>query len=192
MALTYTPLTELEAVNIMLEVIGEQPVNSLPADGVADALVAETLLHHTSREVQSLKLNCNTEEKFKISPDVNGYINIPEAVLICEPYYRGYGYNYVQRGTKLYDKTNQTLVFTRDVYLNLTSFLAFTELPAPVRNYITILAAMRFQDRVLGSDAVAALTADDVQAAWRLVVSTELSICKLNLLDSPSFAGLRR
>ncbi len=51
MALTYTPTTELQAVNIMLALIGEQPVSTLESS-YTEALLARTELQNTSRAVQ--------------------------------------------------------------------------------------------------------------------------------------------
>ena len=44
--------TKLEAVNIMLSTIGENPVNSLTS-GLVDAELAETILGSVSKAVQS-------------------------------------------------------------------------------------------------------------------------------------------
>jgi hypothetical protein len=183
-------MTELEAVNLMLAAVGEMPVNEIPATGVADALIAESMLHDTNREVQTLKLNCNTDEAVEMTPDVDGFIFIPTDAISFETTYRSE--YYVERAGKLYDKTNHTFVFTQPVYANYTTFLPFEDLPQPVRNYIARLAASRFQTHILGSESLTELQAEGVQSAYRLLVSTELTAVKRNLLNSPSLWKLRR
>jgi len=97
MAFPYVPLTELDAVNIMLEVIGEMPVNALPAEGVADALIAEKLLHNKSREVQNHKLQCGSESDVTLTPDGSSHILIPANALFVDPVSESE--NYVWRET---------------------------------------------------------------------------------------------
>ena len=77
---TYAPISELEAVNLMLEVIGEQPVNSIES-GVSLANQAQRLLHETSREVQTIGLNCNTESEYQLSLD--GDSKVPVASMLA-------------------------------------------------------------------------------------------------------------
>ena len=48
-----TATTELEAINTMLSVIGESPVNTVDGSGVVDAVLARQILHEVSRHVQS-------------------------------------------------------------------------------------------------------------------------------------------
>ena len=58
MALT----TKLEAVNTMLGVIGESPVNTISGSSLpASVVVALNILDETNREVQSVGWDFNTE-----------------------------------------------------------------------------------------------------------------------------------
>ena len=190
MALSFVPLTELDAVNIMLEVIGEMPVNQLPAEGVADALIAQQLLHNRSRAVQSLKLNCNSEADVELSPDGDGHIIIPTNAIFIDPVLTAD--NYVWRAGNLYDKTNHTDVFTDSVKVNITYFLPFADLPQSVRDFITISAARQFAARVLGSDSNVKYTQLDEQQAWHTMYADEVEVSRASLYDSPSFARLQR
>jgi len=187
----YLCLTELDAVNQMLEIIGEQPVNSLPANGVPDAMAAEILLFNTNREVQSMKLTSNTETNYPLTADNEGYIAVPPSALSVDCLYRNQ--DYVTRGLRLYNKADHTYVFTpgQVVRVNITFFLPFTELPQCVRNYIGILAGFRFQERMVGSETLDKFSAVSLQAAWKIMVSTEIDTGKHNLLDSVSLNKLR-
>ena len=55
--------TELEAVNTMLSMIGEAPVNSLTGTLPLDATIAKNTLTEISREVQAAGWHYNTEFK---------------------------------------------------------------------------------------------------------------------------------
>ena len=54
MATQITPTTELQAVNQMLSVIGEAPVNSITGTVTTDVSVAKNILDETSMSVQSM------------------------------------------------------------------------------------------------------------------------------------------
>jgi hypothetical protein len=57
--LTYTPTTRLEAVNLMLSVIDEAPIHTLEVSGLADADVAQQILHEKLRSLQTRRWNFN-------------------------------------------------------------------------------------------------------------------------------------
>ena len=57
MATQITPTTELQAVNQMLSVIGEAPVNSITGTVTTDVSVAKNILDETSMSVQSMGWN---------------------------------------------------------------------------------------------------------------------------------------
>lgn len=159
MSLTLAVTTELEAVNMMLDVIGEQPVNQIDNTGITEADTARRLLHQTSREIQSIGLNCNTDENYRFSPDSDGYIVIPQTVLQVDA--SDPNRNVAQRGTKLYDKDNNTFIFSEAIELDMVTFLSFEDLPQTVKDYLTIKAARRYAKRVLGSDVIDGLTESD-------------------------------
>lgn len=182
MALDFVPMTELEAVNLMLQGIGEQPVTVLDGS-YSEASIAQTLLHQVSREVQSVGLNCNSEERYPLTPDVNGQIALPANTLKVDGYYR---YNdVVVRGSKLYDRENHTFTFTANpFYVNIVWFLSFTDLPQCVRQYITIKAARKFQKQLIGSDTLTALSEQDEKDAWLEIVREEVDSIDGNIFDS--------
>ena len=67
-------LSELDAVNFMLESIGSMPVASLDDSGVADVAIANFILKQTSREVQSEGWYFNSDTDIEYTPDIDGYI----------------------------------------------------------------------------------------------------------------------
>ena len=183
MALEYTPTSELEAVNIMLSIIGEQPVNTLEGS-YTEALLARTALHTASRAVQKLSLQCNSEEDYPLVPTVEGYYMVPPNCLKIQV--SQYGLDVVWRGDKLYDRYEHTYVFTTtSMDVDLTFFLPFTSLPEAVRFYITIQAGRRFAEDVIGSSDIANFTEDDEHSALVAMLSDEADTDDSSLLYNP-------
>ncbi len=151
MGLTRT--TELEAINAMLSAIGEAPVNSLEASSVTqDVSMAQRILTEVSREVQSHGWNFNRETEVPIVADNNSNILLPTnaARIDVEPANAG-TIEYIQRGGKLYNKTDQTYTITGTLKCTVVYMLDWEDLPQTARHYIMIRAARRYQDRVVGS-----------------------------------------
>ena len=152
MALTQT--SKLEAVNTMLSVIGEAPVNSLDASSkTVDVTMAEDILDEVSREVQTMGWNFNREYDVELGANQDNQIVLPTntAQVDVEPVNSGTK-QYVQRGQKIYNKTDRTFTITDSKKCTITYLLDWEDLPQPARYYISIRAARRFQERVVGSE----------------------------------------
>ena len=167
-----TPTTKLEAINEMLAVIGESPLNTLNEPGMVDSHLAIALLDGVSRALQMKGWHFNTRKDVELSIDGGGLINLPANLLDIRPASTSTGANrnFTPRNGKLYDLDNGTNVFTKAVKLTLISYLPFEDLSEPARYFITIRAARRFQDRMLGSNDVARFIQRDeleAQAAFR-------------------------
>ena len=179
--------TKLEAVNVMLSVIGEAAVNSL-SSGLQDAETAEMILENISRSVQSSGWSFNEELGYPLSPDSNGHLNLPANCIradlsLSESKYRNSSYDYVQRGLKLYDKINHTYTIDEPVKVDMCVLLDFEELPEAARRFITIRASRVFQERVVGSDLLSSLTADDENTAWLDLLHSESDVNDYNIFD---------
>ncbi len=161
MALEYIVINELDAVNTMLEVIGEQPVNTLDDSGLSEATIALKLLHKTSRVIQSTGLNCNSIDAVTLPLDIND--KIPVAVSTLKIDASDSSIKIALRGNYLFDLENNTYEFEEPVEVDLVEFLPFDELPTHVREYITVRAAMKFQARFLGSNQLHTFTKEDLQ-----------------------------
>lgn len=156
-----TPLTELEAVNIILENDGEAPVNALDDSGFSESGKAQRVLREISRKVQAKGWAFNTDYERKFSPNVSDEIELPTDTLKIKPTYLSEELRLVERGRKLYDIENNTYVFSAPVYLNVVQMLDFTDLPATARDYITIRAARVYQARATGSSSQDGFTKDE-------------------------------
>lgn len=156
------PMTELEAVNILLGTIGESPVNSLDAgSAVADSVIARATLAEISRTVQSDGWHFNTDEGILLYPDLNGFINLPANCVKVDTTGEDELTDVVARGVRLYNKTAGTYVFTQQLRVDMVTLLDWDELPQPARYYITIRAARVFQNRAVGSELLMKYTAND-------------------------------
>lgn len=156
----------------MLQLIGEQPVNTLENAGITEANLAQTTLHNISRKVQTKGLNCNSDEGVRYAPDVDGYIILPPNLLSVDA--SDPNRDVAQRGTKLYDRENHTLVFTDAIELDTVIMLDFDDLPQTVKEYIVIKASRKFHLDVLGSELIHTMSENDEWEAWRDLVASEI------------------
>ena len=192
MANGLAPLTELEAVNEMLATGSESPVSTLEDNQVIDASLAITTLRATSVEVQTRGWNFNTDENLQITPDQEGLVRLPRNTLKVHMAGESANLNCVQRGLRLYNKTDHTSIFDGPVWVDITYGLDFDELPSTARLYITIKAARKYQDRYFGDPNTHSYTLDDEMRANAAMVEEEIASVGSNMLtDSQSMQRLR-
>lgn len=159
--MTLTPLTELEAVNEILRNDGEAPVASLDDSGFSEAADAYTRLTHATREHQTKGWAYNTDYRRQFTPDVSNEITLPTNTLWIKPTYYSQSLSLVERGRKLYDLENNTYEFNTSVYLDICQMLEFEEMPAAMRDYVTIVAARKYQAQSTGSGSQNSFTEED-------------------------------
>ena len=155
-------MTKLEAVNKIMRRAGHHPVKVLETDQASNAAEAERCLDESNLEVQGDGYNFNTRSNVTLSPDGAGNISVPSGVIAIWSveasggvFNRGLNYGYpsgtgtdiTTQGDKLYDLANNTLVFTSDVTVNYTQLWEFHCVPFPVQDFITMLAACRFNEK---------------------------------------------
>lgn len=179
-----SPSTELDAVNTMLSVIGEAPVNTLDVSGNAYIESAQGILREVSRDVQVKGWHFNTERDYTLSRDGNSKIPLPTNALQVSTSDEHYNIDVAVRGGFLYDKKNHTLLWPDypSLKCRIVFFLDFEELPQSARSYITIVASRTFQERTLGSDALHKFTQDDETRAMAQMTREELRAAKRNML----------
>lgn len=182
--------TELEAVNTILECIGEQPTSTLEVSGISEVSLARQLLHNVSRAVQSEGFTFNSEEDYPLAPDVEGFIYIPDNVIKIDAHDRNL--DIVQRGNRLYDKTNHTFKFNKTIKCDVVFFLPFEEIPQAAREYITIKAARQFQTRYLGSENLYSLSIQDELEARHRLIDAEVDVGDYSIFDNYSVTRVLR
>ena len=179
-------MTELEAVNTMLVTIGEQPVSSLDnLAGLQDASIARQILTNISRTVQSKGWVFNLDLQVTYSPNTNGEIILGSNVLRIDTTskVRKSTKDIVERGGKLYDRENNTSVFTDDVVVDRVIVLSFNDLPEAARRYIATRAARVFHDRVVGSGELHRFFQEDEQMAWTELLEYESEVGDYTIFD---------
>lgn len=180
------PLTELDAVNEILGTGSESPVSSVD-EALGDASIALKLLRVTSVEVQTKGWFFNEEFGVPLLPTTSGEIALPQNILKIDTSGSSAGTDAVQRGTRLYNKTDRSYTFTGEVTVDWVLGLPFDEMPSSARNYITIRAARKFQDRYFGSDSMHGYSKEDEVMAKIELDEEELTSRDPNMLSDSSF-----
>lgn len=178
-----TRMTEIEAVNLMLSAIGESPVNSIEDPVLPDVATAKRELDNQCRALQNKGWDFNTDKAFVLTPDsVFNKITLPANTLKVNPV--DPSQDFVQRGSFLYDRDNNSYTFTAPVKVNITSLLPFSELPAHAQQLVLIRAARKFQNGVAGAGKY---DLSDEQMALVDFRAIESEIADHNVLrDTPS------
>jgi hypothetical protein len=162
-------------------------VNSL-SSGVIEAEQAETLVNEVSRQVQSRGWPWNRDYKYRLVPNIDGEIKVPNTTLNVDSAYTSRHMDVAPRGDRLYDRENHTYTFTvSELYVDLIQFFEFEELPYPLANYIQHRAARLFQESFEGSLTLDAFTVRQEQEALADLHDAAAEVDDANvLLDSPS------
>lgn len=179
--------TRLSAVNSMLATVGEAPINTLTDVGVVDAVTAISTLDEVTREILTEGYTFNTDEGYPINPEAFSPWNatVPPNALSVVPN----DPSLTVRGSRIYNTTDFTFSFegTDEIPCQVIWHMDFEELPEVTRQYVAIRAARRFQRRVVASDLINALTAEDERRAmWAHRRANTRIKRKRYLLDSQS------
>lgn len=178
------PMTELEAVNVMLGSIGEAPVDTLDVTGVVEVSIAQVMLNNISRSVQARGWWFNTDTEYPMVPDSSGNIVLSPAMMAVDTSNRSSHYDVVERNRMLYDRKNHTFIFTETLYCDVTWMFPFTQLPHAARWYITLLAARKFHDSLVGDQVLHTFTQDDVDLAFAEMNAADVAAEDGNMLSS--------
>ncbi len=180
-----TVSSELDAVNTMLSVIGEAPVNALTGALPVDVAVALNTLRETAREVQLEGWHFNGEDNYPLTPDSQDSIVLPPStfrVTLRDPDSR----DVVVRGSRLYDRANHTYTFSESIEATVHQLLAYEDMPEAFRWYTTVRAARKFQDRTVGAQELHAFTREDEAAARALAVREDTLIARPSVAKGES------
>jgi len=183
--------TKLEAVNTVLSAIGELPTTAtvLTNGTSADVSMAEQILDEVNREVQAEGWHFNTDYKVSFALDGSNHIVIT-ADNVVRVTVGGKDitirYESVSTERRLYDKTENTYVFTAaiDKAAVVVYLFEFFGIPEAAKRYITIRAARLFQDRMVGSPAHHQFTQRDEFKALLDLKEYEGSTASPSIFDS--------
>jgi hypothetical protein len=191
-------LTKLEAVNIVLDAIGETPVSSLTS-GLPDAEAAEAKLDEATKNVLAKGWHINTEKNFTLYRNTQNEILIPDTYLKVDTVNKyDSAYDVVVRiqnnKRKLYNVSKQSYKFDKNLVCEVIVNLPFEGLTVELQNYIALHAARKFQESSMGSQALDQFTVRAEAEAWAALLDAEAESEDNNILrESPhvSYATTR-
>lgn len=180
--------TLLEAVNICLQNIGEQPVNSLDNQQIVEAAMAKRTILEFHKEGQTRGWSWNTEYGYEFVKDVGTKkMVVPSNVVSWATDAYEWSGRFQLRGRTVYDLEKRTSVLDPDITTlkaDVVWLLPWDECPEVFNRWATIRSARVFADRTLGSGSGVQYTAFDEQLAL-----TELQRTELNQSQPNSITG---
>jgi len=142
-------ITELEAVNKILAVGGDTPVQTLE-DSYIQAKLARQVLIRASRDIQQIGWWFNEEQSVQLIPDLGGFITLGLNVITCQ--IKGDYGGIIQRGKKIYNRRDRTYTFTQPLTADLVLALDWEELPESARAHITDRACRIYNADFVGNN----------------------------------------
>lgn len=150
-------ISELDAVNKILAVAGDSPVQTLD-DSYVQMKLARQILQRTLRRVLTAGWWFNEEESVSLIPDVNQLITLPVNAISARVV--DDAGKIVQRGRSMYNRSERTYQFSEPITADLTLALEWDQLPNEVREYITDDACFQYNEDFF-KDANQKQTLDD-------------------------------
>jgi hypothetical protein len=181
--MTLARTTFLEAVNRVLQMLGEAPVNSLNGQfGLAQQ--AQDMINDVSRKIQSEGWSFNTDLERLLQRDaVTDEISVGTNVsrVRVDPFSYP-DIDVVQRGSRLYDRRAGSYEFDEDLYADVTYILEWDEVPEYAHQYFTIKAGRQLQEAILGSADLSRINAAAEAEAHALFLEEEAASAGHNVL----------
>lgn len=181
-----TTFTRLQAVNIMLSVVAQAPVETLGTSTNVYVSTAENILDEVIRELQAFDWWFAREKEVVLSPDGDGYIAVGNNIVSLDDSY-GY-YNLTIRDGFVYDLDNHTDVFSNSFTVDIICALEWDSLPLAAKNYAVKRATRILNGRLFRDSQVAREAAFDEQRAWEALVVENSRQADYNLMNNPELA----
>ena len=182
--------SKLQAVNKALQMMGESPLNSLQGLlGLGN--LAEETLDSVSRKVQAEGWSFNTDYQMTLTRDsTTNEISVGTNVsrVVVDPY-EYYDIDVVQRGSRLYDRKNNTYVFSIDLKADMTVILEWDDLPEHARVYIMHKAGKELQENMIGSKDLTEINMVLEQEARTQFLEEETTLSEHNMLRGHARKG---
>ena len=189
--------TKLQAVNTLLSIMGEAPLNSLTPPLTGDAALAERVLEEVSTEVQGEGWSWNTMVYDNIPLDANGHSTLPSNTLAIR--FNPVSYptqRFVLRGIKLFDRVKNSYDLrgslgvaltgsTTDLVAEVIEELVWDDIPETGKRYIMIRAGRIFSNRAITSTSIEAYTQEDEENARQILKRTEDMAQNYNFIAGP-------
>jgi hypothetical protein len=182
-------LSRLQAINQMLIAVGEQVI-LVEVAGAGDYANCSAVLDAETTKVLAKGWDFNTDKDVEFIPDVDGKISLGANVLRIDP--QDPSRRITQRGAALFDKTNQTDVFTAPVSAHRVLDFPFEQCPYNVQREIVGRACKAYQRAFVGSPQLDQFAAEEQAEATADARDAEVDGDDFNILDNPDLWYLRR
>lgn len=161
-------INRLSAINTMLTMLGQAPVNTVEGAVPPVVAIAKNMLDEMQREVMSEGWSFNTEADVVFHPDTsNGdRIAIPDDLIQAD--HKTLDITF--RDGYFFDRTNKTFAFSGPLTLDVMRLVDFDGAPEPAKMYIAIKAGRALQRRIVGNLQLdQSLAQDEIHARTRLL-----------------------
>ena len=180
--ISLTPMSELEAVNLLLSAIGEAAVSSLETATTVEVTQAKNLLSNVNRAAQQKGWHFNTEWDVVLTRDSDDRIPLSESILsVYQP-----GQLMTIRGRSgsmyAYDLDNNTFTWTKNLNNAVTiTLLDFVDTPNTFRQYVTTRAARIFQEEIVGQVSAETVNRQEEAEAYADLLDDDAERAGLNV-----------
>ena len=180
--ISLTPMTELQAVNLLLSAIGEAAVSSLETATTVEVTQAKNLLSNVNRAAQQKGWHFNTEWDVVLTRDSENLIPLSESILsVYQP-----GQLMTLRGMSgdmyAYDLDNNTFTWTKNLNNAVTiTLLDFIDSPNTFRQYVTTRAARIFQEEIIGQVSAETVNRQEEAEAYADLLDDDAERAGLNV-----------
>ena len=180
--ISLTPVTELEAVNLLLAAIGEAAVSSLETATTVEVTQAKNLLSNVNRAAQQKGWHFNTEWDVVLTRNSDNMIPLSESILsVYQP-----GQLMTIRGRSgsmyAYDLDNNTFTWTKNLNNAVTiTLLDFVDTPNTFRQYVTTRAARIFQEEIIGQVSAETVNRQEEAEAYADLLDDDAERSGLNV-----------
>jgi len=181
-------LTELDAVNSILSLIGEAPLNTIDGVTSLDALNAVAAIERAQREILSSGFWFNTETH-TLTPTADGRYQVPPTFLSVQPTDPTVG-PFVQRGEYLFNTSENTFVgntATMEVIAYVS--LDWEYLPQTAREAIQSTAAKHFAFTEVGEQTLYQVSMANERVALAELYNENLRQSGLTRVEGPALRG---
>jgi hypothetical protein len=179
--------TLLDAVNVVLQNIGEQPVSTLDNQQVVEARTAEATILEVHKEGQTRGWSWNTERAYPFTRNSTGEILVPTNVVSWQPDPLEYQHRYQLRGQRVYDKESRSYqIPVASLPADVVWLLPWNECPEAYNRWSLIRAARVFSARTIGEVSGVQYTQMDEQQALIELLRVE------NTQEAPNMITGRR
>lgn len=175
----------LEAINIVLEAVGEAPIDDILDATFEEAIRAQSYINRATKNLQAKGWWFN-RVTVTLTPDGSGYITPPAGYIKLESVqeYRNGSIQIV--GGKLFDRFNNTNIFTSKITATFIIAINFEDMPYYAKDYVAKYAAVQMQEALIGSGEKGGALRNEANVSLAILQQEELALQAYNITDNMS------